>query len=153
MDVVGGNYITELFPWQGFGNLSFYLFSKHHEVIGLMSSFKDFITLYFMCMNDLPAGMYVYHLYVLCMERPEEGIRPLGLEIRIVMSHHWVLGIQPGSPKRASTILKHRANAPATIQFIMHFLSQCSALHGPKLWATVWTNWLWTTKVFESGTR
>lgn len=93
----------------GLWDLSSYLFSKHHEVIGLMFYFKDLITFYFMCMRIcLHVCMCTTCMSCACRgQKKASGL--LGLEIRVVMSHLWVLGIQPGSPKRVSTVLKHRA--------------------------------------------
>lgn len=36
---------------------------------------------YFICMGVLPAYISVYHMKALCLQRPEEGVRPPGLGV------------------------------------------------------------------------
>jgi hypothetical protein len=55
-----------------------------------------FFKSYLMCMNVLPASIYVHHVHACYLRQSEGGFDSLELEMRMVMNHH-VGGIKPGS--------------------------------------------------------
>lgn len=49
---------------------------------------KYILDIYFTYTAFLPAHVGVYHVHAPCLRRSKEGIRPLELEVRIVVSYH-----------------------------------------------------------------
>lgn len=84
----------------------------HLKLLSYSHLFNIF-TYFFMCMNVLPACMYVRHMHDGCAWKSGEGIRSPGTEVTGSELHvytgnqNWVLG-------RAACILSHWTNSRAT---------------------------------------
>lgn len=51
-------------------------------------SFQFRFLFYFVCVNVLPAGVYVHHIHAWCVRRSEEGIGHLELELWLTVSSY-----------------------------------------------------------------
>ena len=54
-----------------------------------------------MCMNVLPACMFLYHMYAGAHGGQKRALDPLELELQIILSAMWVSEIKPRSSARA----------------------------------------------------
>ena len=69
--------------------------------------------IYSMSMSALPVCMSVHCMHVWCLEKSEEALDPLELEIKMAVSGHVVLETVPGSFARATSAPNHRVISPA----------------------------------------
>lgn len=66
-----------------------------------------FCKIYFYVNGDFVCRMSVQYMSALCLLRPEEGIRSLGVEKKKLWAIMWVLGIETGSSGRVAGCLNY----------------------------------------------
>lgn len=62
-------------------------------VVATVCGFFGFYVFYFMCVF---ASMFVYHMCAWCPQRPEEHVDLQELELQMLSTSMWVLGVNPG---------------------------------------------------------
>lgn len=78
-----------------------------------------------MCMVVPTANMLMHHMFILCLWRPEEGIRCLELDLQMLVCYHLVLGIDPSSLEEQPVLLAapffQPLRFPTPLFFLIYF--------------------------------